>query len=128
MLSSKVRKKESGSQKLTVALVIHIYYTELAKFCASYVTSMPKGTDVYVTVPNEEKAEIVKNEFTGLDDYNIEYRIVGNIGRDVAPFLVGCKDIIDKYDLICKVHDKKCIRLCQCQLGLPGKQSVTRTY
>lgn len=117
VLSSTVKNKKTSEQRLSVALVIHIYYSELAKFCASYVTSMPKGTDVYVTVPDEERAEIAKKEFENLDDYNIEFRIVGNIGRDVAPFLVGCKDIINKYDLICKVHDKKVYQIMPMSIG-----------
>lgn len=117
VLSSTVRNMEREEHTLSVAMVIHIYYTELAKFCASYVTSMPKGTDVYVTIPDEEKARIVKKEFEHLSDYNIEFRIVGNIGRDVAPFLVGCKDIISKYDLICKVHDKKVYQIMPMSIG-----------
>lgn len=116
VLSSKLPLKKEVS-KLTVALVLHIYYEELAEYCRNYVTSMPEGTDIYITVPSEEKKKHVEKVFESLQGYNWEIRVVGNIGRDVAPFLVGCKDIIDKYDLICKVHDKKVYQIKPMSIG-----------
>ncbi|OLA85439.1 MAG: hypothetical protein BHW44_09490 [Roseburia sp. 40_7] len=78
---------------------------------------MPQGTDIYITVPTEEKKKYVEKVFQNLKDYKWEIRVVGNIGRDVAPFLVGCKDIVDKYDLICKVHDKKVYQVMPMSIG-----------
>lgn len=107
-------KKET---KLKTALVVHVYYDDLAPMCSRYALSMPKDVDIYVTVPNEEKLKVVKKAFEIVKDHNIDFRIVGNIGRDVAPFLVGCKDIIDKYDLIAKVHDKKVYQVMPMSIG-----------
>ena len=93
---------------LRTALVCHVYYEDLAQGCASYAANMPAGTDFYVTVPDEGRLASVREAFGPLEaDHRIEYRITGNRGRDVAPFLVGVKDIISKYDLILKIHDKK---------------------
>lgn len=116
VLSSKLPMKKSAP-KLSTALVLHIYYEELAEYCCKYVMSMPEGTDVYITVPTEEKKKHVEKVFASLQGYKWEIRVVGNIGRDVAPFLVGCKDIIDKYDLICKVHDKKVYQIMPMSIG-----------
>ena len=116
VLSSTLPLK-GGGRKLTACLVLHIYYEELAQYCYKYVTSMPKGTDIYITVPSEEKKKYVKKVFRPLEGYQWEIRIVGNRGRDVAPFLVGCKDLIDKYDLICKVHDKKVYQVTPMSIG-----------
>lgn len=116
ILSSKLPLKKSAP-KLTTALVLHIYYEDLAEYCYHYVNSMPQGTDIYITVPTEEKKKYVEKVFQNLKDYKLEIRVVGNIGRDVAPFLVGCKDIVDKYDLICKVHDKKVYQVMPMSIG-----------
>lgn len=116
VLSSKLPLKQNPG-KLTACLVLHIYYQELAQYCYQYVTSMPEGTDIYITVPSEEKKEYVEKVFKPLKGYKWEIRVVGNRGRDVAPFLVGCKDIIDKYDLICKVHDKKVYQVMPMSIG-----------
>lgn len=115
VLSSRVVKNKNKS-KLKLALILHIYYDDLASYCRMYAENMPDGTDVYVTVPSEEKLEIVKKAFADFP-HKIEYRIVGNRGRDVAPFIVGCKDIIDKYDLICKMHDKRVFQVTPMSLG-----------
>ena len=117
IIPSKVHIDSYRPSSLKCALVIHIYYEELAEFCAKYVKEMPENCDIYVTVPSEAKLEVAKKAFLGLSDRNVEFRIVGNIGRDVAPFLVGCKDLIDKYDLICKVHDKKVYQVVPMSIG-----------
>ncbi|MCI6432056.1 MAG: rhamnan synthesis F family protein [Lachnospiraceae bacterium] len=116
ILSSQVIEKERQNKKMRIALILHIYYEELAVFCRKYAESMPEGTDVYVTVPTKEKLEFVKKAFENFP-YNVEYRIVGNIGRDVGPFIVGCKDIIFNYDLVCKMHDKKVYQVAPMSVG-----------
>ena len=71
-----------------MALVLHIYFDATsAEYCMSYVKHMPDNADVYITVPTEEKLKTVKQVFSEISGRNIYYRIVGNIGRDVAPFL-----------------------------------------
>jgi rhamnosyltransferase len=37
----------------------------------------------------------------------VEVRVIENRGRDVSALLVGAADLVNKYDLICYVHDKK---------------------
>ena len=105
------------SNILKTALVIHIYYEELAEMCCRYAQSVPSEVDIYVTVPDEQKLENAKKAFECIRKQKVEFRIVGNIGRDVAPFLVGCKDLISKYDLIAKVHDKKVYQVVPMSIG-----------
>lgn len=117
VLSSSIPKKTELDPRQKVALVLHIYYEELADYCCKYASNMPEYVDIYVTAPNEEKMSHVKKVFAKLQGHKVEFRIVGNIGRDVAPFLVGCKDLIDKYDLICKLHDKKVYQVVPMSVG-----------
>lgn len=115
VLSSRIVKNKNR-KKLRLALIVHIYYEDLAEYCRKYAESMPEGTDVYVTVPDAKKLEIVKQAFQSFP-YNLEFRVVGNRGRDVGPFIVGCKDLIDRYDLICKMHDKRVYQVTPMSLG-----------
>lgn len=117
ILSSRLPKKTEIINNKKIALIIHIYFEELAGFCCGYAKNMPEDADIYVTVPTEKKLVEVKKAFLELNDRNIEFRVVGNRGRDVAPFLAGCKDIVGKYDLICKVHDKKVYQLVPRSVG-----------
>lgn len=107
ILSSKIPAHKEGP-KLKTALIAYIFYSDLAPAVMEYAANMPDGTDFFITVPNEKGLLAAKKAFRILEDrHRIEYRITGNRGRDVAPFLVGCSDIVMDYDLICKVHDKK---------------------
>ncbi len=117
ILSSRMPKNTEIKKIKKIALVIHIYFEDLAGFCCTYAKHMPEYADIYVTVPTKEKLINVKKAFAELNDRNVEFRVVGNRGRDVAPFLVGCKNIIDKYELICKVHDKKVYQLMPRSVG-----------
>lgn len=117
VLSSRKKKPERQPRSIRkLALILHIYYDDLAGYCRRYAEQMPEGTDVYITVPDSVKLKRVKKAFEGFS-YHTEYRITGNIGRDVAPFLVGCKDVIEQYDLVCKVHDKRVYQVKPMSLG-----------
>ena len=100
VLSSRRKKPSGNRKKLRLALILHIYYDDLAAYCRRYAEQMPEGTDVYITVPDEKKLKAVQEAFDGFP-YHTEYRVTGNLGRDVAPFIVGCKDVVDQLDLIC---------------------------
>ena len=98
----------SGKSRLRTALILHIYYDDLAEECAAYASNMPEGIDIYVTVPDERKRVIIEPYFDEIKKgHRVEFRISGNRGRDVGPFLVTCKDIFMNYDLVLKIHDKK---------------------
>ncbi|MFC2473257.1 MAG: rhamnan synthesis F family protein, partial [Actinomyces sp.] len=84
----------------------HLYYMDLLEPTLAYVKSMPEGTDLILTVGSQEKAELVEEACKDLP-YNVTVRLIENRGRDVSALLVGCKDIINDYDLVCFTHDKK---------------------
>ena len=115
VLSSRYRIKRKNSIK-KIALILHIYYIELAESCRKYVESVPQNVDVFITVPDKKRLNVVKRVFKDLPN-KTEYRITGNIGRDVAPFIVGCRDVIENYDLICKIHGKKVYQVKPMSLG-----------
>ncbi|WP_235001732.1 rhamnan synthesis F family protein [Arcanobacterium ihumii] len=98
----------SSSNK--VALILHVYYLELLEQTLAYARSMPEGSDIIVTVAGEEKAEAVKKACEGIS-YKVDVRLIENVGRDVSALLVGVKDIIDNYDIVCFAHDKKVTQL-----------------
>ena len=43
--------------------------------------------------------------------YHVDVRLIENRGRDVSALLVGVKDVIMDYDLVCFIHDKKVTQL-----------------
>lgn len=90
-----------------LALVMHMYFPDLIDECFEYASNMPAHIDVYITTDKEEKKAKILERFKDLPCNKLEITIVGNKGRDVAPFLVEMQDKYMNYDYICKLHDKK---------------------
>ena len=106
--------REPKQQK--VALIAHLYFMDLLDSTLAYARSMPEGTDLILTVGSQEKAELVERACQDLP-YNVDVRVIENRGRDVSALLVGCKDIVDDYDLVCFMHDKKVTQLSPYTVG-----------
>lgn len=107
ILSSEKSFKDNKIENQKIALVIHIYFPELIEYCFLYAKSIPETADVYITTDSEEKKQLIFKEFKNLKCNRLEIIIVENRGRDVASLLVGCKEFLLDYDLVCFAHDKK---------------------
>lgn len=115
VLSTRFPKKRKNTIK-KIALTMHIYYEDQAEMCRAYAENMPEGTDVFITVPTEQKKNNVEQIFQNFP-YKTEIRVIGNRGRDVGAFLTAVKDVIFNYDLVCKMHDKKVTQVTPMSLG-----------
>lgn len=105
-----------GAPAPKLAMILHVYYMDLLPKLLPYVQNMPEGTDIIFTVGSPEKAEQVRQATHELP-YNVIIRQIENRGRDVSALLVGTKDIINDYDLVCFAHDKKVTQLDQGSVG-----------
>lgn len=94
-------------EKKRIALMIHIYFKDLIDSCFKYAESMPEYTDVYITTDTEEKKKLIEEKFSELKCNQLKVILIENRGRDVSALLVGCKEYIMNYDLVCFAHDKK---------------------
>lgn len=90
-----------------IALIMHLYFEDLLEESYRYATSMPLNADVYLTTDTKEKKAAIEKVFSKLNCHKLEVRVIQNRGRDVSSLLVGVKDVIMNYDLVCFVHDKK---------------------
>lgn len=115
VLSSRLPKARKHTIN-KIALTMHIYYEDQAEMCRAYAESMPEGTDVFITVPTEEKKKNAEKVFKDFP-YKTEFRVIGNRGRDVGAFLTAVKDVVFDYDLVCKMHDKKVTQVKPMSLG-----------
>jgi len=96
----------SRKQKKSVALIMHLYNTEMADQLASYVQNMPDGADIYISTTSENKKTTIIKAFSkaGLSP---DVRVFPNRGRDVSVLLAGFNNVWPAYDYICVTHDKK---------------------
>jgi lipopolysaccharide biosynthesis protein len=105
------RQRESFKATHRRAVVIHLYYEDLASWFAEKVADFG-DVDVYITVAqtiNWETAQAVKESFGSA--YILE---VENRGRDFRPFLKMYPRFLEgDYDFVCKLHSKKSPHLSQ---------------
>ena len=94
---------------LRVVAVVHMFYPEMAGELLDRLDNLPGGYDLVATTSDESKrAEI--EELLRRRGRPGDVRVVGeNRGRDLAAFLVDCRDVLagDGYDLVVKLHTKK---------------------
>jgi GT2 family glycosyltransferase len=88
------------------AAVIHIFYEDMASSIRSYVDNVPGNLDLFISTDTPAKAERIKEAFSGWDKGTMELRIFPNRGRDIAPKVVGFRDVYDQYDLVLHLHSK----------------------
>ena len=94
-----------GQKKFGVFL--HIFYPELAPIIADYIRKIPVRIDIHISTTHDAISGLTEI-FKGLENsLNVQVKSFPNIGRDVAPFIVGFREEIPKYDYILKLHSKK---------------------
>lgn len=98
---------EEQTKENKVALVMHLFFEDLLEESYHYVASMPQNSDIYLTTDTEKKKEAIEKVFAKLPCNKLEVRVIQNRGRDVSSLLVGVKDVIMQYDIVCFAHDKK---------------------
>ncbi len=101
------KRTEKQLEEFKVALIMHLYFEDLLDESYYYVSSMPPQSDIYITTDSEEKRQAILEKFKDLPCNKLEVRLVKNRGRDVSALMVGTKDIVMDYDLVCFAHDKK---------------------
>lgn len=104
-------------KKYKVAAVMHLYFEDLLEESRKYAEAMPFTTDFYITTDTEEKKKRILKEFESLDCAHLEVRVIENRGRDVSSLLVGVKDVIMQYDIVCFMHDKKTAQIIPGTVG-----------
>ena len=93
--------------RISAAVIVHLYYTDLLPECMDYIEEIPSNFDVYIVSANKAMIGEIKKQIIERGLANCFVREKNNRGRDFSALLVACKDILLKYDYLCFVHDKK---------------------
>lgn len=100
---------ESYGAKRSIAAVIHIFYEEVAYEILAYANNLPLGTDVFLSTDSALKAERIARIFEAYKFGKVTMRVVPNRGRDIAPKLIGYRDVYDAYEFVLHLHSKKSV-------------------
>lgn len=89
-----------------IAIILHIYHTDLWRYFEEKLKSLDTQFDLYITLCDEVE-DISKDILKSFPSANITK--YPNKGQDIGPFLKVIKDIRHKdYDYLIKLHTKKC--------------------
>lgn len=122
---------ECGTE-VSIAVHMHLYYTEMLKEFVSYLNNIPCQFNLYVSVPKSADVEAIQVELKTLlprvGDVVVE--AVPNRGRDIAPMIVQFGKRLAKYEIIAHIHTKKsphndnladwCQDILAKLMGIPG--------
>ena len=78
-----------------IAAIIHMYFPELAVEFRSYLENIPGEVDLYLSTPDDFAGD-GETAFSDWPKGRVEVRVLPNRGRDIAPKLVGFRDIYDR--------------------------------
>ncbi len=92
----------------SVGVHVHLYYPDLAKEFANYLSRVPRDFSLYVSVPNAEAEQLAKDAFSKLTNISrLDIRILPNRGRDIAPFVVEFASELRQFDIVGHIQTKK---------------------
>lgn len=90
-----------------VAVVCHLFHAELGEEVLSYLRNMPFRADVFISTDTDEKRELLARVFAAWDRGGVEVKVMPNRGRDIAPKLVGFRDVHLRYERVLHLHSKR---------------------
>lgn len=108
LVSDRSGAADDYSSALKLGVFAHLFYLDNLDIFFKYLKNIPVPFDLNITTPSEELKEEIENQFDsyGLENTELEVRIVENRGRDAAPWILEFKDKHLKYDLAAKLHVK----------------------
>lgn len=92
---------------IKIGVFIHIYYVDLCEEIRSNIINIPGEFDLYISTETEEKRAAIEEQFKALGRGRVTVRVFPARGRDIASFVVGFRDEVLSYDIVCRIHSKK---------------------
>lgn len=110
ILSEKNISFEKKYCKKKIIVIAHLFYPDLFEYALNYLKNTPDEAEICITTESEIKMRQIESLFRPVLGDRLLIRIVDPRGRDLSALLVGCKDLLMKYDYLCFVHDKKSVQ------------------
>lgn len=91
----------------SIAVICHLYHENLAVEFRRYFLNIPAPADLFISTSDPFKKSVIEKAFSGWDRGTVDVRVTPNRGRDIAPKLLGFRDVHDRYDLVLHLHSKQ---------------------
>jgi GT2 family glycosyltransferase len=95
------------AQAPSLAVICHIFHENLTPEIQQYLRNIPFKADLFISTDAAGKKAIIERQFAVWDAGRVEIRVTENRGRDIAPKLVGFREVYDKYEFVLHLHSKQ---------------------
>lgn len=89
------------------AIFAHLYYEDLFDYCIQKILNVPENFDIYISTDTEEKAFVIRTKIERQKRSKVQVSVLKGPGRDLSALLVGFREYLMMYEIICFIHDKK---------------------
>lgn len=90
-----------------LAVICHLFYPEMLDEFSALLLNIPFPFDLFITTDTETKRAIILAGLETWDKGAVEVRLAPNRGRDIAPKLIACRDVYDRYEFFLHIHSKR---------------------
>lgn len=90
----------------TIGVFIHIYYTDLIDEIRDILLQFKEPVSIYISTDSTNKELDIRSALSAFE-HSLSIKVFENIGRDIAPFIVGFHDEILRHDICLRLHTKK---------------------
>jgi lipopolysaccharide biosynthesis protein len=90
-----------------VAVIAHIYYVDLAVELMNEFEKIPVCADLFISTDSDHKKQELLHILRSYRNGSVTVGVFPNVGRDIAPMLVGFREVFNEYDYFLHVHSKK---------------------
>ena len=102
--------KSNIFEKRKTAIILFVYFDDLIGEIEQYLNKLSKHISIFIVSPKQQLLKVYREKFSDKFE-NIEFRLHPNRGRNETAYFIVCRDVLENYDYICLLHDKKCAHL-----------------
>jgi GT2 family glycosyltransferase/glycosyltransferase involved in cell wall biosynthesis len=95
-----------ASRPASVAVICHLFHAELAEEIRRYLRNIPVPADLFLSTDSEAKRAALAVVFEHWTGGTVDLRVMPNRGRDIAPKLVGFREVHERYHIVLHLHSK----------------------
>lgn len=89
-----------------LAVFLHLFHENLGPEFQRHLRNIPFSFDLFITTDSPAKVNIITRQFTDWNLGQVTVRVTPNRGRDIAPKLLGFREVYDRYPFVLHLHSK----------------------
>nr|WP_246732843.1 rhamnan synthesis F family protein [Methylobacterium sp. BTF04] len=97
---------DSAALPAKVAALVHIFYPDMCTEIRVALANIPTQADLFISTDTAAKKVAIEQSFLGFAG-DVTVTVFPNIGRDVAPMIVGYSSVFENYDIFLHIHSKQ---------------------